>query len=155
MKITAGVLLIIAAIFNLFASLGYFAGGAITTGGAEYADSYMESVEQISSDDQESVEDVRDALQTGSAIGGGLMVFGIFLLVSVGVLIAGAVFLFKDTNAKFIQIAGGVAILAEVIGIYIFAFGIMNVIGLVGGVLALIAAKTVGKISEAPEEASA
>jgi len=162
MKISAGVILIIAAIFNLFASLGYFAGGALTTAGTEYADSYAEIAQdsedlaQLSDSEKVQLDEVRDALQTGSAIGGGLMIYGIFLLISVGILIAGAVFLFKDSNAKFVMIAGGVAIAAEMMSIYITSFGIMNVLGIVGGALALIAAKSIGnKIVEEPAETSA
>ena len=39
MRVAAGVILIIAAIFNLVASLGYMAGGAATTGVSNMADS--------------------------------------------------------------------------------------------------------------------
>jgi len=161
MKTTAGVILIIAALFNLFASFGYFAGGALTTGGAQYVDSYIESAEnvdnlELSDSNQSQVKEVRDALQAGSAIGGGLMVYGVFLLLSVGILIAGAVFLFKDSNAKFVMVAGVVAIAAELIGILIISFGILNVLGIVGGVLAIIAAKSIGQsiTEDVPEEAS-
>jgi len=162
MKISAGVILIIAAILNLFASFGYFAGGALTTAGAEYADDYAQTAQdsedlaQLSDSEKAQLDEVRDTLQTGSAVGGGLMIYGIFLLLSVGILIAGAVFLFKDSNAKFVMIAGIVAIAAEVIGIVIISFGIMNILGIVGGVLALIAAKSIGNnIAEEPAEVSA
>jgi len=162
MKVSAGVILIIAAILNLFASFGYFAGGALTTAGAEYADDYAQTAQssqdlaQLSDSDKAQIAEVRNSLQAGSAVGGGLMIYGIFLLVSVGILIAGAVFLFKDSNAKFVVIAGAVAIVAELLSIYITSFGFMNVLGIVGGTLALIAAKSIGnKLAEEPIEASA
>lgn len=82
--------------------------------------------------------------------GMGLMAFGVFLLVSVGILIAGAVFLFQNKKAQFILIAGGMAILAEVIGIFISSFGLTNLLGLIGGILAILAAKSMGT-GPAPE----
>ncbi len=162
MKITAGVILIIAAIFNLFASFGYMAGGAITSGGSQYAEKLMVEAAKnnldnsINEDQPTDLNVIKNALDDGEAIGGGLMVYGIFLLISVGILIAGAVFLFKESNPGFIKIAGIISILAEVISIVIISFGVMNVLGIVGGVLALIAAKSIGiPIQEEPSETSA
>ncbi len=155
MKITAGVLLIIAALFNLFASFGYLAGGALTTGTSIVAEETFReaakndtSMESTSSQTEVDLGDVK-------AAGGGFMAFGIFLLISVGLMIAGAVFLFKGSNAGFITISGIVAIAAEVIGILIISFGVMNILGLVGGALAIFAARSIGgKVEEAPSEAS-
>ena len=81
------------------------------------------------------------------------MAMGVFLLVSVGVLIAGAVFLFQSKQAKFALAAGVMAIVAELFGIGLTSFGIMNLIGLVAGVLAVIAARSYQ--SDAPEPAAA
>ena len=86
----------------------------------------------------------------GSGIG--FMAFGVFLLVSVGILIAGAVFLFQNKKAQFIMIAGGIAVLAEVLGSLMSSFGVTNIIGLVGGVMAILAAKSMGT-GPAPEPA--
>ncbi len=151
MKVAAGVILIIAAIFNLVASLGYLAGGAATSGVANMSDSaYMQS-QDLTTEQKAEMERVKDEIG-GSGVG--LLAFGVFLLVSVGILIAGAVFLFQDKKPQFIMIAGGVAILAEVIGILITTFGVTNVLGLVGGVLAIIAAKSMGSgIAPPPVEA--
>ena len=43
MRIAAGVLLIIAAVINLFASLGYLGGGAATTGLSNIGETVIES----------------------------------------------------------------------------------------------------------------
>ena len=86
-------------------------------------------------------EQVDEARNKAGSAGMGLMAFGVFLLVSVGILIAGAVFLFKNQKAQFIMVAGGMAIAAEAIGSMISSFGVMNIIGLVGGIMAIIAAK--------------
>ena len=139
MRVAAGVILIIAAIFNLVASLGYLAGGAATSGVANMTDSaYMQS-QDLTAEEKAEIERVKDEIG-GSGVG--FLAFGVFLLVSVGILIAGAVFLFQDKKPQFIMVAGGMAILAEVIGILITTFGVTNILGLVGGVLAIIAAKS-------------
>lgn len=139
MRVAAGVILIIAAIFNLLASLGYLAGGAATSGVSSMADSAYVQNQNLTDEEKAEIERVKDEIG-GSGVG--LLAFGVFLLVSVGILIAGAVFLFQDKKPQFIMVAGGIAILAEVIGILITNFGVTNVLGLVGGALAIIAAKS-------------
>lgn len=152
MRTAAGVLLIIVAVFNLIASLGYLAGGALTTGASEmaiYAE--QQSGDTITAEDKAALAKVKDEIG-GSGIG--LMAFGVFLLVSVGILIAGAVFLFQNKKAQFIMIAAGMAILGEVIGSLITGFGIMKILGLVAGIMAILAAKGMGG-STAPEPVDA
>jgi len=152
MRTAAGVLLIIAAVLNLVASLGYLAGGGAATaigsqGMTEVMNVAEQSGGQMTAEQKAEFNKARD--EAGST-GMGLMAFGVFLLVSVGILIAGAVFLFKNTKPQFILIAGGMAIAAEAIGSMITTFGVMNIIGLVGGIMAIIAAKGMGGGS-APE----
>lgn len=156
MRTAAGVILIIAAVLNLMASLGYLAGGAATTaigtGMTEVAViAQQESGNQMTAEQQADLDKIQDEM---GGTGIGFMAFGVFLLVSVGILIAGAVFLFKNTKPQFIMIAGGMAILAEVIGSLISSFGVMNILGLVGGILAILAAKGMGAGS-APEPVDA
>jgi hypothetical protein len=148
MRTAAGVILIIAAVFNLLASFGYLAGGAATTSLSTVA-TYAEQNggQEMTAEQKAVIEKAQDEV---GGTGMGLMAFGVFLLVSVGILIAGAVFLFKNTNPQFIMIAGGMAILAEVIGILITTFGVTNLVGLVGGIMAILAAKGMGAGS-APE----
>ncbi len=141
MRVASGVILIIAAVFNLIASLGYLAGGAATTGVANMAESGYVQGQEMTEEQKAELEKIQDEVG-GSGIG--LMAFGVFLLVSVGILIAGAVFLFQDKKPQFILIAGAMAILAEVIGILITSFGVTNILGLVGGALAIISAKSMG-----------
>ncbi len=134
MRIAAGVLLIIAAVLNLFASLGYLGGGTIAAG--------VGSMDEFGADG--------GALVAGGAV---LMAMGVFLLVSVGILIAGAVFLFQQKKPGFALAAGVMAIAAEVFGILLSGFGIMNILGLVAGVLAVIAAKSYTEGGSEPEAA--
>ena len=154
MRTAAGVILIIAAVFNLVASLGYLAGGAATSaigsGMSEVATQMQtETGSQMTAEQKAQMEKFQDEVG-GSGIG--FMAFGVFLLVSVGILIAGAVFLFQNKKAQFIMIAGGIAVLAEVLGSLMSSFGVTNIIGLVGGVMAILAAKSMGT-GPAPEPA--
>jgi hypothetical protein len=141
MRVAAGVILIIAAVFNLIASLGYLAGGAATSSVANMAESGYVQGQQLTAEQQAELDEIKSEVG-GSGIG--LMAFGVFLLVSVGILIAGAVFLFQDKKPQFIMIAGAMAIVGEVIGILITTFGVTNILGLVGGILAIICAKSMG-----------
>ncbi len=150
MRVAAGVILIIAAVFNLLASLGYLAGGAVTSGAADLTEAaYMQGAE-LTDQEKKDIENIKNEIG-GSGVG--FLAFGVFLLVSVGILIAGAVFLFQDKKPQFIMVAGGMAILAEVIGILITNFGVTNIVGLVGGVLAIIAAKSMSNGVVSPVEA--
>lgn len=154
MRVAAGVLLIIAAVINLFASLGYLGGGAATAGLSGISESAIEST--LVADGDLTDEEARAAAEVAGDIkgaGGLLMGMGVFLLVSVGVLIAGAVFLFQSKQAKFAMAAGIMALVGEGLGIAITSFGVMNLVGLVAGVLAIIAARSY--MSQAPEPAPA
>ena len=144
MRIAAGVLLIIAAVINLFASLGYLGGGAVSTSLGSVSETAIEAsmLEADPNMDPEEAAAMAEATGDFRSAGGLLMGMGVFLLVSVGIFIAGAVFLFQSKNAKFAMAAGVMALVAEGLGIAITAFGIMNVIGLVAGVLTIIAARS-------------
>ena len=154
MRVAAGVLLIIAAVINLFASLGYLGGGAATTGLSSVSESVIEaSLIEDGAMTQEEAREAAELTNNMKGAGGMLMGMGVFLLVSVGILIAGAVFLFQSKKAKFAMGAGIMALAAEGLGIAIISFGVMNLIGLVAGVLAIIAARSYS--SQAPEPAMA
>ena len=151
MRVAAGVLLIIAAVINLFAALGYLGGGAATTGLSGISESAIEA--SLIEDGELTQEEAREAAELTSNMkgaGGMLMGMGVFLLVSVGILIAGAVFLFQGKKAKFAMGAGIMALAAEGLGIAITSFGVMNLIGLVAGVLAIIAARSYSSHAREP-----
>jgi hypothetical protein len=150
MRTAAGVILIIAAVFNLLAAFTYLAGGAATTGLSQTAIYAEQNGQDLTEEQKKEIKKVSD--EVGNA-GMGFMAFGVYLLASVGILIAGAVFLFQNKKPQFIMIAGGMAILAEVIGILITTFGVTNLVGLVGGILAILAAKGMGSSGPAIEPA--
>lgn len=150
MRVAAGVLLILAAVINLFASLGYLGGGAATSGLSDFSESALEA--QMLEDGEMTAEEASAAADFAGGMkgaGGLWMAMGVFLLVSVGILIAGAVFLFQSKNAKFATAAGVMALVGEGLGMALTSFGVMNLIGIVAGVLAIIAARSYG--SAAPE----
>ena len=60
-------------------------------------------------------------------------------------MIAGAVFLFKKTKPGFVLLTGALALGAEVGGyllVPLWAFGWMNIIGVVAGIFAIIASRS-------------
>ena len=157
MRVAAGVLLIIAAVINLFAALGYLGGGAATSSLSGVSESAIEAtLLEAAADGEMTDEQRRQAEEVAGKMkgaGGMLMAMGVFLLVSVGILIAGAVFLFQSKQPKFAMAAGIMALVGEGLGMALTSFGVMNLIGLVAGVLTIIAARSY--MSVAPEPAAA
>jgi hypothetical protein len=154
MRIAGGVILIIAAVINLFAAFGYLAGGALVGGAGKLSTMVAEESKkqgrELTDDQKKAFADMDTATSKLGASAGALMGFGVFLLVTVGTSIAGAVCLFRGKAAKFIIVAAALAIGAEVIGSIIIKFGVTNVIGLVGGILAILGARQLlGKGAEA------
>ncbi|RME20315.1 MAG: hypothetical protein D6806_16575 [Deltaproteobacteria bacterium] len=152
MKIAAGVFLIIAAVLNVIAGAGYAFGGGLASAGATIAEEAAKHVEAqgIKDGNAQAVNDARKVKQVVNdsnmkVAGGALMAFGFFLLVTFVLQIIGAIFLFMAKNKGFIFVVAALSVLAEVIGILITSFGVTNVFGLVGGVLAFIAANSFGK----------
>lgn len=141
MRIATGVLLIIAAVFNLFGSFGYFAGGGLASAGSDITTELTTQMANTATATEEEKlalqqsSEMMDSMSNNSAL---WTAMGVLMIVSVGILIAGAVFLFMNKSPTFILVSGGVAILVEVLGIVLIAFGIMNIIGLIAGVLAIV-----------------
>lgn len=146
MRIAAGVILIIAAVINIVAALGYLGGGALSSAGG--ATAFSKALQEESGKSANTAETnaalAKIAQATDNAPSGKtLMGFGGFLLVTVVTSIAGAVCLFRGKAAKFIIVAALLAAGAEIGGIVLLRFGIMNIAGLVGAALALISARSI------------
>jgi hypothetical protein len=149
MRIAAGVLLIIASILNLVAGLGYTAVGG---GGAALGNAAAEAVasqaasqaaagQKVDPELQKQNEEAAKKLGEATQGAGGLLFFGIFLVVLFGLQIAGGVVLFREKAAGFAMIVGVLSIVGEGVGAYLTAFGVMNILGLVAGLLAIIASR--------------
>lgn len=152
MRIAAGVLLIIASVLNLIAGLGYAtvggAGSAVGDVAMQAAASQAASQAAAGSMDaatlaeqKKATEDAAKALGEATKGAGGLLFFGIFLVVLFGLQIAGGVVLFREKAAGFALIVGVLSIAGEGIGAYLTAFGVMNILGIVAGLLAIVASR--------------
>jgi hypothetical protein len=147
MRIAAGIILIIAAIINVIAGAGYVLGGgaakitsdavqkvgeeAIKEGGAEDAD--------------KASRELKEATGKAGAMGTGLMAFGLFLWLMFVLQIVCAVFCFLAKAKGFIMVVGVLSIGVEIAGILLTVFGWTNIVGMLGGLLAIIGAMGIGK----------
>jgi len=171
MRVAGGVILIISAVINLFAALSYFALGGtakLAAGGSgvleqAMADAQKQQGREMTAEEKETMAKLNAAAGKASAGAGALMGFGLFLLVTVGTSIAGAVCLFRSKAAKFIIAASALAILAEVMSSVIFGFMLgaavgaaklaFSAMGLLGGIFGLLGARQIMAANAAPVEA--
>jgi len=146
MRIAAGIILIIAAVINIVAALGYLGGGALSSAGGASALSEALQKEAAKSGQTAETSAAMAKLQAATdnaPSGKALMAFGGFLVVTVVTSIAGAVCLFRGKGAKFIIVAALLAAGAEIGGIVLLRFGAANIAGLLGAVLALVSARSI------------
>lgn len=141
MRIAAGVLLIIVGIMNGLAGFGYAAVGGAS---AVAQDAAKEAAKNPAN--TEMTDEQKKALTEVAAANvnsGGLATLGIFLLVMLGLQIAGAVTLFMSKAAMFVLIVGVLGLAAEAAGPLAFgvAFGVTNIVGVVASLLAIIASR--------------
>ena len=145
MRIAAGIVLIIAAVINIFAALGYLGGGALSSaGGSAFSKALQEEAAKSgrSADEAAALAKIQQATDKAPS-GSVLMGFGAFLALTVATSIAGAVCLFRGKAGKFIMIAAVLAAGAEIGGILITRFGLTNIAGLAGAALALLSARAI------------
>jgi hypothetical protein len=142
MRIVAGVLLLVAAIFNGCAGSAYTLGGAVAgVGGAALEEIGKGSPTTAAGTVDPEAAKLRQDAGKAKAVGGGLMLFGIFLFVMLALDIAGAVVLFMGKAARFAIGVGVLGVIAEVAGMLITGgFKWTNVFGVVGSILCVIAA---------------
>jgi hypothetical protein len=147
MRVATGVILIIAAVINLFAALGY-----LVLGGAGKMTSYV--AERSEKQGRELTDQQKESFAQMKQItgdkGGALLGLGVFYLVTVGTSIAGAVCLFRRKAVTLILVSGALAITAELLGGVVLkaalnapiGFGkiLASSLGLLGGVLAIVSA---------------
>jgi hypothetical protein len=124
---------------------------AVDSSVQEEGDEPPETVEP-SAQEEEGDELTPEDMKELQATGVGLLGFGIFLLVSACILIAGAVFLFQGRKPGFIYAAGLLAILGSVIASFITGFGVVKMFEIVGGVMAIISARMISQAAQTPTE---
>jgi len=140
MNIAAGVLLIIAAIFNVMAGCTYAVGGAIAGGVGDMADEMASNPDFQAGLEAEGAE--MPSGDSMKAAGAGLSTWGFALFGIAGVMIGGAVCAFTKKKKGFVLVTGVLAIIAEGVGIVLIGFGIGNIVGLLAGVLTFVAVKS-------------
>jgi hypothetical protein len=164
MRIAAGIVLIVAALINGCAGIGYAGVGAAanvvgkagSSLGAEMQKQAAAQGGNMSAKDKAEFEKAMGNLKGVEAAGGGLMIFGIFLFVLLGLQIGAAVTLFMQKAKMYVLVVAGVGILAEIVGMVITSsFHVLGLIGIVGSVLAFIAAQGYGKSAPAAPAAAA
>jgi hypothetical protein len=149
MRIAAGVLLIVAAVFNVIAGSGYALGGAVASVGtdmlAKVGDEAMKEGGADAADVAKAQADFAKATSEVKGFGAGLLYFGYFLFLMFVLQIVGGILCFVRKAKMFIVIVGVLSIGAEIGGIVMTTFGWTNIIGLVAGALAIVAAMQLGK----------
>lgn len=158
MRIAAGVILIIAAIFNVIAGAGYVVGGGVVAVGGAVLDEAGKQMsaelaktgDATSDEAKKAQEELGKVTSVAKAGGTGLLVFGFFLWLMFVLQIVGSVLLFLAKAKGFCMVVGVLSILAEIGGVVLIAFGWTNLFGLVGGLLAIFGAMSIGKGTAAP-----
>lgn len=172
MRVAGGVLLIIAAVVNLFAGLLYLGGGAAVGSIDKLATMAEEAQKKQQGElteqqkqqfaEMHAARDRMDPAQRAKMDKAVrvAMVYGLFMLVTSGTSIAGAVCLFRRRAVKFIVVAAVLALVIEVSGCIVAAVVLgaalgatkllFSSVGIIGGILALLGAR---QIAAAPADA--
>lgn len=148
MRIAAGVFLIIIAIVNLIAASGYLLGGAVVSGVNEISETIQEEAAAQGQGLTPEQQAEFDAAMDEAPSGGGLMALGGFLGILAVLQIVGAVQAFRAKAAMLVMVVGGLSILGEIWGAIVSSFGIMNILGLAAGILAILAGLGIKKAAE-------
>lgn len=149
----SGIVLIIAAILDLLAGIVYLGGGAVTQIVTGIGTSTIEQRAGSSGLNEAQQLEIAQMLASGAWESGALFAFGVFLLAAAVVLIMAARRLFRRRTPHFVYWAAGIALLAEAGGIYLLGFKLLNVPGLLGGVLAVVAAARLTAAPATPTQA--
>ena len=155
MRIAAGIVLIVAALVNGcggIASFGFGAAGAVVGKAGSSVSQAVEAkmAEQGQTMDAKNKAEFEKGMGKLQAAGGSLMVFGVFLFVMLGLQIGAAVVLFMQKAKGFVMVVAVLGIIAEIVGIVLkSSFVWWQVFGIIGSILAIVAAMGYGK-SQAP-----
>ena len=152
MRIAAGIVLIVAALFNGCAGSGYVLGGAVVGGAGKLGSALQAEANkqattgQMSAKDKaefdKAMGDLKGASGKAEAAGGAFMIFGLFLWVLLGLQIAGAVVLFMGKAKNFAMVVGALTGLAEIVGMVLIGFHLWAILGLAAAALTILAARS-------------
>src|SRR5262245_12360900 len=141
MRVAAGVLIIISSVIELIAGLGLTAFGGLTAGGSNIVKQAAQDV-AAKSNDPKAMEAAAKIGDVGTALGGGILIYGLFLLLVCGLDIAAAVVLFRGKAPIFALGAGVLQLLACAISLIVTSGAtiFLNIVGVVAGIFVIIAA---------------
>ena len=147
MRIAAGVLLIIVAVGNLAGGLLYAgAGGLMGFAGSAAEEGVKFEVTDTETGETETVDlETEEGAKELKEMGGLVLLWGLFLLVLTGLCIAAAVMLFTEKNPVFVMVTAVLELLADIGTIVVAKTVIWSTFGIVAAVLALLAAKSMGR----------
>ena len=176
MRVAAGVLLIIAAVFDFFGGLFYFGGGVMVGSmdklaamaeeqqkkqGKELTEEQKQQFEQYHEAQRNMKPEERAKMDTAARVA---KAYGLLLLVMSGISIAGAVCLFRRRSVKFIVGASVVFLVVEVGSCVVLAVvtsgaaGLgatkvfFSVFGITGGILGLLGARQISIANAVPAD---
>jgi hypothetical protein len=139
-RVTAGILLILAAVMNLGAAFVYAAGGVVGSGAFQLRNALEDRARNEGrppTPAEKARIDAVDRKVESSATG--FLVFAGFLALTVVTSIVAAVSLFQGKRGRFVLVAGLLALAAEVVSLVISRFGPANVFGAVVALVAIVA----------------
>jgi len=175
MRVAAGVLLIIAAVFDFFGGLFYFGGGVMVGSmdklaamaeeqqkkqGKEMTEEQKQQFEQYHEAQRNMKPEDRAKMDTAARIA---KAYGLLLVVMSGISIAGAVCLFRRRSVKFIVGASVASLVVEVGSCVVLAVlgggaGLgatkifFSVFGITGGILGLLGARQIAIANAVPAD---
>ncbi len=174
MRVAAGVLLIIAAVINLFAGLAYLGGGAIAGSMDKFAamaeEAQKKQGKEMTPEQKQQLDQYHEAREKMTpeerakmdSIARGIMGYGLLLLITVGTSIAGAVCLFRRKSVKFIYVAsvvslvvevGSCVVMAAVVGAGVGAGKVvLSAFGITGGILGILGARQISTANTVPAD---
>jgi len=138
LAITAGVLLIVVSLIDLFGGIFYAFGGAFASQAGHAAEMAMDTGQA----DPQAQSDVA-AVQTTGTI---WQLFGFFLVVLFALAITAAIMLFTAKAPMFVMAVGGLQIVADIASCAMLKhIGVLNFVGVIAGVLAILGALSISK----------
>ena len=138
LAVTAGVLLIVVSLMDLFGGIFYAFGGAVVSRAGEAADMALDT----GPTDAQAQADVAAVQATGTT----WQLFGFFLVVLFAMALAAAIMLFMAKAPMFVLAVGGLQIVADLGSCAMLKHvGVLNIVGIIAGIMAIVGALSISK----------
>lgn len=144
MRIAAGVLLIIAAVFNGCEGAAYSFVGTVASGAGDFADEMNKAAEEAGGTTSAEAAEAAEAISSGGTM---YMIYGLFLLLVFGLQIGAGVVLFMQKAKGFVIVTAVLSIIAGGLSFYTTStlpggsfFSITGVLGILAAIFAFLGA---------------